>query len=138
MKKILFLCTGNSCRSQMGEGFMRHMAGNKFEVFSAGVEPTEVNPYAIKVMAETGIDISSHKSKSVNEFLQQEFNYVITVCDHAKQVCPVFPGQYERIHWDIEDPAHAEGSEQEKLAFFRKIRDEIKEKCLKFLNKLNN
>jgi len=135
MKKILFLCTGNSCRSQMGEGFMRHMAGNKFEVFSAGVEPTEVNPYAIKVMAEAGIDISSHKSKSVNEFLEQEFDYVITVCNHAKQVCPIFPGQYERIHWDIEDPADAKGSEQEKLAFFRKIRDEIKEKCLEFLNK---
>ena len=134
MKKILFLCTGNSCRSQMGEGFMRHMAGNKFEVFSAGVEPTQVNPYAIKVMAEAGIDISSHKSKSVDEFLEQEFDYVITVCNHAKQICPVFPGQYERIHWDIEDPADAKGSEQEKLAFFRKIRDEIKEKCLEFLN----
>ena len=138
MKKILFLCTGNSCRSQMGEGFMRHMAGNKFEVFSAGVEPTQVNPYAIKVMAEAGIDISSHQSKSVDEFLEQEFDYVITVCNHAKQICPVFPGQYERIHWDIEDPADAKGSEQEKLAFFRKIRDEIKEKCLEFLNKLNN
>jgi len=138
VKKILFLCTGNSCRSQMGEGFMRHMAGNKFEVFSAGVEPTQVNPYAIKVMAEAGIDISSHQSKSVDEFLEQEFDYVITVCNHAKQICPVFPGQYERIHWDIEDPADAKGSEQEKLAFFRKIRDEIKEKCLEFLNKLNN
>ena len=138
MKKILFLCTGNSCRSQMGEGFMRQMAGNKFEVFSAGVEPTQLNPYAIKVMAEAGIDISFHKSKSVDEFLEQEFDYVITVCNHAKQICPVFPGQYERIHWDIEDPVHAEGSEQEKLAFFRKIRDEIKEKCLEFLNKLNN
>jgi len=138
VKKILFLCTGNSCRSQMGEGFMRHMAGNKFEVFSAGVEPTQVNPYAIKVMAEAGIDISSHKSKSVNEFLEQEFDYVITVCNHAKQVCPIFSGQYEKIHWDIEDPANAKGSEQEKLAFFRKIRDEIKEKCLEFLNKLNN
>jgi len=134
VKKILFLCTGNSCRSQMGEGFMRHMAGNKFEVFSAGVEPTQVNPYAIKVMAEAGIDISSHQSKSVNEFLEQKFDYVITVCNHAKQVCPIFPGQYERIHWDIEDPANAKGSEQEKLAFFRKIRDEIKEKCLEFLN----
>lgn len=118
----------------MGEGFMRQMAGNKFEVFSAGVEPTQVNPYAIKVMAEAGIDISFHQSKSVNKFLEQEFDYVITVCNHAKQLCPVFAGQYERIHWDIEDPVHAEGSEQEKLAFFRKIRDEIKEKCLEFLN----
>jgi len=138
MKKILFLCTGNSCRSQMGEGFMRHMAGNKFDVFSAGVEPAQLNPYAIKVMAEAGIDISSHKSKSVNEFLEQEFDYVITVCNHAKQVCPIFPGQYERIHWDIEDPAEISGTEKEKMVFFRKIRDEIKEKCQRFLNKFEN
>jgi len=133
MKKIIFLCTGNSCRSQMAEGFMRNMAGNKFEVFSAGVEPTEVNPYAIKVMAEVGIDISSHKSKSVNEFLNWQFDYVITVCDHARQVCPVFPGRHQNIHWDIGDPADFRGSEQDKIKFFRKIRDEIKEKCLEFL-----
>ncbi len=138
MKKILFLCTGNSCRSQMGEGFMRHMAGDKFEVFSAGVEPTQVNPYAIKVMAEAGIDISYHRSKSVNEFLKQEFDYVITVCNHARQVCPIFPGKYKKIHWDIEDPAEISGTEREKMVLFRKIRDEIKEKCQKFLNKLNN
>jgi len=122
----------------MGEGFMRHMAGNKFDVFSAGVEPAQLNPYAIKVMAEAGIDISSHKSKSVNEFLEQEFDYVITVCNHAKQVCPIFPGQYERIHWDIEDPAEISGTEKEKMVFFRKIRDEIKEKCQRFLNKFEN
>ncbi|MFW6134918.1 MAG: arsenate reductase ArsC, partial [Elusimicrobiota bacterium] len=122
MKKILFLCTGNSCRSQMAEGLMRHMAGDKFEVFSAGVEPTQVNPYAIKVMAEAGINISSHRSKSVNKFLKQEFDYVITVCNHAKQVCPIFPGEHHNIHWDIEDPAEISGTEQEKMVFFRKIR----------------
>lgn len=138
MKKILFICTGNSCRSQMAEALMRNMADDRFKVFSAGVEPTQVNPYAIKVMNEIGIDISSYSSKSVNKFLKQEFDYVITVCNHARQVCPVFPGRHEKIHWDIEDPANAKGSEQEKLAFFRKIRDEIKEKCLEFLNKLNN
>jgi arsenate reductase len=133
MKKIIFLCTGNSCRSQMAEGFMRNMAGDKFQVVSAGVEPTQVNPYAIKAMAEVDIDISSHKSKSVNEFLNQKFDYVITVCNHARQVCPVFPGQNQDIHWDIEDPANFKGSEQDKIKFFRKIRDEIKEKCLEFL-----
>jgi len=138
MKKILFLCTGNSCRSQMAEGLMWHMAGDKFEVYSAGVEPTQVNPYAIKVMAETGINISSHRSKSVNEFLKQEFDYVITVCNHAKQVCPIFPGEHRNIHWDIEDPAGIKGTEQEKMDFFRKIRDEIKEKCLIFLNNFKN
>ena len=138
MKKILFLCTGNSCRSQMAEGLMRHMAGDKFEVYSAGVEPTQVNPYAIKVMAEAGIDISSHRSKSVNEFLKQEFDYVITVCNHAKKVCPIFPGEHRNIHWDIEDPARIKGTEQEKMDFFRKIRDEIKEKCLLFLNNFKN
>lgn len=133
MKKIIFLCTGNSCRSQIAEGFMRNMAGDKFQVVSAGVEPTQVNPYAIKAMAEVDIDISSHKSKSVNEFLNQKFDYVITVCNHARQVCPVFPGQHQDIHWDIEDPANFKGSEQDKIKFFRKIRDEIKEKCLEFL-----
>jgi len=122
----------------MAEALMRNMADDRFKVFSAGVEPTQVNPYAIKVMNEIGIDISSYSSKSVNKFLKQEFDYVITVCNHARQVCPVFPGRHEKIHWDIEDPANAKGSEQEKLAFFRKIRDEIKEKCLEFLNKLNN
>jgi len=138
MIKIIFLCTGNSCRSQMAEGFMRSMAGDKFEVFSAGVEPAQVNPYAIKVMAEAGIDISAYRSKSVKEFLNQEFDYVITVCNHARQVCPVFPGQHQNIHWDIEDPAGFQGNEQEKLNFFRKIRDEIKEKCLNFLKDFAN
>jgi len=99
-KRVLFLCTGNSCRSQMAEGFLRHMAGDRFEVFSAGVKPAQVNPLAIKVMAEAGIDISKHRSKSVMELIGQQFDYIVTVCDNAKQTCPVFPGKHEKIHWD--------------------------------------
>ena len=132
-KKVLFLCTGNSCRSQMAEGFLRRMAGDKFEVFSAGVKPTQVNPLAIKVMAEIGIDISKHRSKSAMEFIGQQFDYVITVCDNAKQTCPVFPGHYEKLHWSLEDPAEAKGSEEERLVVFRRIRDEIKNNVLAFI-----
>ena len=131
-KRVLFLCTGNSCRSQMAEGFLRHMAGDRFEVFSAGVKPTQVNPLAIKVMAEIGIDISEHRSKSAMEFLGQQFDYIITVCDNAKQTCPVFPGKHENIHWDLEDPAEAQGNEEERLSFFRRIRDEIKSRVNNF------
>jgi arsenate reductase len=133
LKKVLFLCTGNSCRSQMAEGFLRYMAGDKFEVFSAGVKPTQVNPLAIKVMAEVGIDISNHRSKSAMEFIGQKFDYVITVCDNAKQTCPMFPGRYEKIHWDLEDPAGALGSDDGKLVVFRKIRDQIKKYIEEFL-----
>ena len=132
-KRILFICTGNSCRSQMAEGFLRHMSGDKFEVFSAGVKPTQVNPLAIKVMAEVGVDISKHKSKSAMEFIGQQFDYVITVCDNAKQTCPIFPGHYEKLHWSLEDPAEAKGSEEERLVVFRRIRDEIKDSVLVFL-----
>ncbi|MCM8798936.1 MAG: arsenate reductase ArsC [Candidatus Omnitrophica bacterium] len=132
--KVLFLCTGNSARSQMAEGFLRHMAGDRFEVFSAGLKPTQVNPLAIKVMAEVGIDISKHRSKSVSEFIGQNFDYVITVCDNAKQTCPVFPGKYEKIHWSLEDPAQAQGTEEEKLAVFMKVRDKILENIIAFLN----
>jgi len=134
-KRVLFLCTGNSARSQMAEGFLRHIAGDKFEVFSAGVKPTQVNPLAIKVMAEVGVDISKHRSKSAMEFIGQRFDYVITVCDNAKQTCPVFPGKYEKIHWILEDPAEAQGSEEERLVFFRRIRDKIKEYVLDFINR---
>lgn len=133
LKKVLFLCTGNSCRSQMAEGFLQYMAGDKFEVFSAGVKPTQVNPLAIKVLAEVGIDISNHRSKSAMEFIGQKFDYVITVCDNAKQTCPMFPGRYEKIHWDLEDPAGALGSDDEKLVVFRKIRNQIKKYIEKFL-----
>ena len=135
MKKVLFLCTGNSARSQMAEGFLKYMAGDRFEVYSAGVKPTAVNPLAIKVMAEIGIDISKHKSKSVMEFIDWSFDYVITVCGNAQKTCPVFPGKHENIHWDIEDPVASEGSEEKKIVVFRKIRDEIKKNILAFINK---
>ena len=100
-KRILVLCTGNSARSQMAEEFLRHIAPDKFEVFSAGVKPAQVNPLAIKVMAEVGVDISKHRSKSAMEFIGEKFDYVITICDNAKQTCPVFPGKYEKVHWDL-------------------------------------
>ena len=132
-KRVLILCTGNSCRSQMAEGFLRHLGSDRFEVFSAGIKPTQVNPLAIKVMAEVGIDISSHRSKSAMEFIRQQFDYVITVCDNAKQTCPVFPGKYKKIHWDLEDPAEASGSEEDRLVVFRKIRDQIQNNISEFL-----
>ena len=118
----------------MAEGFLRHLAPDKFEVYSAGVNPTQVNLLAIKAMDEVGIDISKQKSKSVKEFIGQKFDYVITVCDNARQTCPVFPGKYEKIHWSLEDPAQAQGAEEEKLRIFRKARNQIKESILKFLN----
>jgi len=136
MKKVLFLCTGNSARSQMAEGFLKYMAGDRFEVYSAGVKPTAVNPLAIKVMAEIGIDISKHRSKSVMEFIDQSFDYVITVCDNAQKTCPVFPGEHEKIHWDLEDPAAAEGSEEERAAIFRRIRDEIEQRIKDWIKQL--
>lgn len=131
--KVLFLCTGNSARSQMAEGFLRHMVGDRFEVFSAGVKPTQLNPLAIKVMAEVGIDISKHRSKSAMEFIGQNFDYVITVCDNAKQTCPAFPGRYEKIHWSLEDPTQAQGTEEEKLIVFMKVRDKILKNIIAFL-----
>jgi len=127
-KRVLILCTGNSARSQMAEGLLRHMAGDNYEVASAGVAPSHLRPEAIKVMGELGIDISGHRSKSVDEFLGQEFDYVITVCDNANEQCPVFPGQTRRIHWSFEDPAAAPGDEPTRLAVFRRVRDEIKQR----------
>jgi arsenate reductase (thioredoxin) len=134
-KRVLFLCTGNSCRSQMAEGFLRYMVGDKFEVFSAGVKPAQVNPLAIKIMAEIGIDISKQRSKSATEFLGQKFDYVITICDNAKQTCPAFPGNYEKTHWDLEDPTEAQGSEEERMMVFRKIRDEIEQRIKDWINR---
>jgi arsenate reductase (thioredoxin) len=130
----LFLCTHNSCRSQMAEGLLRDMAGDKFEVYSAGVEPTSVHPLAKKVMKEIGIDISGQQSKSVDEFLDKEFDYVITVCDNARQTCPFFPGNHELLHWSLEDPAIALGSEEERLLMFRKIRDQLRDYIQKLVN----
>ena len=129
-QRVLFLCTGNSCRSQMAEGLLRHLASDRFDVFSAGLTPSAVNPYAIKVMAQIGIDISKQNSKNVSQFLAQPFDFVITLCDSAKQTCPFFPGKATRLHWDLLDPADAIGTEEEILAIFRKIRDEIKHRII--------
>jgi len=123
--RILVLCTGNSARSQMGEGLFRAEGGEGFEVFSAGTRPSVVRPEAIAVMKEIGIDISGHRSKSVEEFSGQAFDYVVTVCDNARDNCPVFPAGTERLHWSFEDPAAVEGSETERLSAFRRIRDQI-------------
>jgi len=127
-QRVLILCTGNSARSQMAEGLLRDMAGDRFEVMSAGVAPSFVRPEAIAAMGEIGIDISQHRSKSVDEFLGQSFDYVITVCDNANQQCPMFPGKAERIHWSITDPAEVTGDEQERLAAFRSARDNLRER----------
>lgn len=124
--RVLILCTGNSARSQMAEGLFRHDAGERFEVFSAGTHPTRVRPEAIAVMRELGIDISAHRSKSVDEFVGQPFDYVLTVCDRARENCPVFPGKTVTIHRNFEDPAALEGSEEQRLALFRRVRDEIR------------
>jgi arsenate reductase len=130
--KVLILCTGNSARSQMAEGLLRHNAGNVCEVFSAGTKPSQVRPEAIGVMREVGIDISGHRSKSVDEFAGQNFDYVITVCDNAKESCPIFPAKTKRIHWSIEDPAVVQGSEEERLAAFRHARDELRARLRAF------
>jgi arsenate reductase len=131
-KRVLILCTGNSARSQMAEGLLRDMAGDRFEVESAGVEPSHVRPQAIEAMREIGIDISNQRSKSVDEFSGQEFDYVITVCDNANELCPAFPGKTERIHWSFDDPAAAEGDEAARLAVFRRVRDEIESRLREF------
>jgi arsenate reductase len=126
-KQILILCTGNSARSQMAEGLLRHDAGDRFEVFSAGTKPSRVRPEAITAMRELGIDISGHRSKSVDEFVGRQFDYVLTVCDQAKESCPIFPSRTVAIHRNFEDPASLNGSEEERLAAFRRIRDELRD-----------
>jgi arsenate reductase len=129
--KILFLCTGNSARSQMAEGLLRHLAGNRFEVFSAGTRPAGLNPTAVQVMREIGIDISGHRSKHVDEFSGQAFDCVFTVCDNAKEVCPLFPGGGKRIHHSFEDPASAPPERQ--LKVFRRVRNEIAANLRRFV-----
>lgn len=131
-KRVLILCTGNSARSQMAEGLLRHDAGDRFEVASAGVDPTSVRPEAIDVMKQIGIDISGHRSKSVDEFAGQAFDYVITVCDNANQNCPIFPGNTKRIHWSIDDPAAVKGDDDAKLTVFRRVRDELRHRLRLF------
>jgi len=132
-KRVLILCTGNSARSQMAEGLLRHDAGDRFEVASAGVNPTEVRSEAIEAMREIGIDISGHRSKSVDEFVEQEFDYVITVCDNANEQCPVFPGETKRLHWSFTDPAAIVGDHKTRLAMFRQVRDQIKNRLKEFV-----
>jgi arsenate reductase len=123
---VLVLCTGNSCRSHMAEGILRAAAKDKFRVASAGSKPAGyVHPLAIKALAEIGIDISAHTSKHMNDFLKEQVETVITVCGNADQACPMFPGQVNRYHWGFDDPAHAPGTDEEKMAVFRRVRDEI-------------
>lgn len=133
MKKILVLCTGNSCRSQLAEGFLRHFAGDKAEIYSAGIETHGVNPKAIATMAEIGIDISGHTSNNVNEYADMDFDYVITVCDNAKESCPFFPTKAQKFHYNFPDPAKATGTEEEIKAEFRRVREMIKTYCENFV-----
>lgn len=142
-KRVLILCTGNSARSQMAEGILRHLSseagGDRFEVHSAGVQPSTVRPEAIQAMSEIGIDISGHRSKSVDEFIGQQFDYIITVCDNAKETCPVFPGKAQRIHQSFEDPPPPDaGSVEHRLAIFRRVRDEISEWMKEFIVTAHN
>lgn len=124
-ERVLILCSANSARSQMAEGLLRQMAGDRFEVFSAGTTATQVNPYAILAMAEIGIDIREQHSKNLDRFLTQEFDFVITVCDRAAETCPIFPGPAHRIHWSFPDPAAIEGDHITRLAAFCEVRDAI-------------
>lgn len=133
MKKILVLCTGNSCRSQIAEGYLRHFSKQKAEVYSAGVETHGVNPRAVAVMANDGIDISQHTSNNVNEYVGIDFDYVITVCDNAKERCPVFPSKAKQFHYNFPDPAKASGTEQEIVVAFTEVRNQIKAYCERFV-----
>ena len=139
-KKIIFICTGNSCRSQMAEGLMRDAVGENFDVLSAGSNPSKVHPAAIKVMKEWDIDINNQKSESVNDYLEQNIDIIITVCEKANQVCPNFPNGRTRIHWNIKDPFHSWNSEERDLGPYRITRNEIKKKInnLLIVEKLNN
>lgn len=136
-QKVLILCTGNSARSQMAEGLLRHLAGERVEVFSAGSKPSMVNPFAIEAMRNRGIDISGQRSKHLSEYLQQPFDYVITVCDQAAETCPIFPGRAQRIHWSFPDPAAAQGSDEEMLAAFERVRDDLEAKLSAWAAKLS-
>ncbi len=135
MKKILVLCTGNSCRSQLAEGYLRHFAEGRAEVYSAGIETHGVNPKAIATMKEDGIDISGHTSNNINEYQDVNFDYLITVCDHARESCPYFPTQAEKFHYNFPDPAKASGTEEEVRAEFRTVRDMIKTYTQEFIQK---
>ena len=124
--RVLFLCTHNSARSQMAEGLLRHLAGDRFEAHSAGTEATRVRPLAVRAMAEIGVDISGQESKTLDRYVKEPFDHVITVCDDANEACPVFPGAKSRLHWSFRDPSRADGTQEERLAVFRMVRDEIR------------
>ena len=126
-RTVLFVCTHNSARSQMAEGLLNSLYGNKYQAYSAGTKPYTVNTHAVQVMSEIGIEISMHRSKSINEFMEHKFDHVITVCDHANETCPFFPGGMKRLHKSFEDPASFEGNKADTLSEFRRIRDEIKD-----------
>ena len=130
---VLFLCTGNSCRSQIAEGLLRHLAGERSEAASAGTHPAGLNPGAVAAMQEIGIDISSHRSKGVDEYRDARFDYVITVCDRAKETCPIFPASSVQLHWSFEDPATAQGAAAERQAVFRRVREQIAERMRRFI-----
>jgi len=134
MKNILVLCTGNSCRSQLAEGYLRHFAGDRAVIYSAGIETHGVNPKAIQVMAEDGIDISHHSSNNVDEYLSIPFDYVITVCDNASENCPYFPGTVKRFHHNFPDPAKATGTDEQVMDEFRRVREMIKNYSKEFIN----
>ncbi len=133
-KKVLFICTHNSARSQMAEGLMNALLGDQYEAFSTGTEPSQVNPYAIKSMSEIDFDISTNRSKHIREFTETEFDYVITVCDNAKEKCPVFPGRGKYIHKGFTDPSRTTGSNDQELMDFRVVRDEIRDWILKYFS----
>ena len=133
MKKILVLCTGNSCRSQIAEGYLKHYAAGKAEVYSAGVEAHGVNPRAVAVMKEDGIDISNHTSNTIDEYRDMNFDFVITVCDNARERCPFFPSKAQKFHYNFPDPAKASGSEEEIIQQFREVRGLIKAYCGQFV-----
>lgn len=135
-QSVLFICTHNSARSQMAEGLLRHLAGERFEVESAGTEKTHVRPLAIEAMKELGIDISSQTSKTIASLGDRKFDYAITVCDSANEACPIFSGGTQRLHWSFDDPSAATGSDEERLAVFRRVRDEIRVEIEKFLERL--
>ncbi|MBI2885767.1 MAG: arsenate reductase ArsC [Chloroflexi bacterium] len=126
LKRVLFICTHNSARSQMAEGWLRHLAGDRFEVSSAGTQATAVRPLAVRAMAEVGVDISRQESKTLARYLSQPWDYVITVCDQANEACPVFLGGKERLHWSFPDPSQAQGNEERQLAVYRRVRDAIR------------
>lgn len=134
MKRILVLCTGNSCRSQIAEGYLRHFGGERVEVYSAGIETHGVNPKAIEIMKEDGIDISGHTSNNLLEYLPVPFDVVLTVCDHAQEQCPVFPGNALRVHHNFPDPAKATGTDEAIQASFRAVRNQIRSFCLDLLS----